>query len=57
MPISSKKQPPKRLRKIVLKKASGSQILSGMKITKIEHRDAEKAIASALQLKKAAKAI
>jgi len=50
MPDLSRKQHPKAPRKIVLKKASGSQILSSLNVTKIEKLHAEKALASARRM-------
>jgi hypothetical protein len=50
MPDVSRKQQSKAPRKIALKKATGSQILSGLHISKVELRHAEKALASAKRM-------
>lgn len=50
MPDLTRKQQSKRPRKIALKKATGSQILSRLNITKADMLHAEKALASAKRM-------
>jgi hypothetical protein len=50
MPDLTRKQQSKKPRKIALKKATGSQILSGLNITKAEMLHVERALASAKRM-------